>query len=116
MDARTLSEVMGGSLPLERYEALLPTFENAMRVAGCTNRLRAAMWCAQIGHESVGLRYMEEIASGTAYEWRRDLGNTQSGDGARFKGRGPIQLTGRKSAKLVAQSSLARYSLCLSVA
>jgi predicted chitinase len=53
------------------------------------------MFCAQVGHESLGLRYMEEIASGAAYEGRADLGNTQPGDGTRFKGRGPIQLTSR---------------------
>lgn len=59
------------------------------------NALRFAHFFAQLGHESGGFRYMEEIASGQAYEGRKDLGNTQPGDGRRFKGRGPIQLTGR---------------------
>lgn len=40
---------------------------------------------------------MEEIASGAAYEGRLDLGNTQPGDGQRFKGRGYVQITGRSN-------------------
>lgn len=57
--------------------------------------LRLAHFMAQLSHESGGFRYMEEIASGAAYEGRKDLGNVMPGDGKRYKGRGPIQLTGR---------------------
>ena len=67
---------------------------NAMAQGGINTCARQSAFLAQLGHESGDLRYMEEIASGAAYEGRKDLGNTQPG-GRRFKGRGPIQLTGR---------------------
>jgi predicted chitinase len=72
-----------------------PRAERAMRDGHITTQARASMFLGQVLHESVGLRYFEEIASGAAYEGRRDLGNTHPGDGRRYKGRGPIQLTGR---------------------
>ena len=56
---------------------------------------RIRHFLAQVGHESGGLKWMMELASGDAYEGRKDLGNTRSGDGRRFKGAGVIQLTGR---------------------
>lgn len=104
MDAATLEAVMVDpavprSLQPSRavYERYVASFNAAMTAAGCTTVARAAMWCAQIGHESVGLKYMKEL--GTAdyfarYNNRSDLGNGPA-DGPRYPGRGPLQVTGR---------------------
>lgn len=72
----------------------LPLVE-AMEEFGIVTPKRQAAFLAQIAHESGSLRYVRELASGAAYEGRADLGNTEPGDGVRFKGRGLIQITGR---------------------
>jgi predicted chitinase len=67
----------------------------AMDKAGYTDPTERAMFLAQMAHESGNFKYDEEIHDGSNYEGRSDLGNTQPGDGKRYKGRGYIQLTGR---------------------
>lgn len=85
------------------YGKWVGPFNVAMRRARITNVNRAAMWCAQLGSESGGLQWMEELADGSEYNGRSDLGNTQPGDGPRFKGRGPIQITGRHNYSQLSQ-------------
>jgi putative chitinase len=79
----------------------------AMDEASINTSARQAAFLAQVGHESGGLVFMEEIWGPTRAQLRYEppstlavrLGNTQKGDGKRFKGRGPIQVTGRDNYK-----------------
>lgn len=79
----------------QRAEEIVGPLNDAMREGGMNTAQRQAAFISQVAVESDRFRTFEEYASGAAYEGRTDLGNTQPGDGVRYKGRGAIQVTGR---------------------
>ena len=88
---------------MAKVTELLPFLTSAMAEFEIGTPARAAAFLAQLAHESGEFRFMEEIWGPTDAQRRyepvtslsQSLGNTEGGDGKRFKGRGPIQLTGR---------------------
>lgn len=87
----------------------------AMEKYKINNYLRQAAFLAQIAHESGSFHYLSEIASGKAYEGRKDLGNTlpeaieaaekaKTTPGRFYKGHGLIQITGYYNHKLCGEA------------
>jgi len=104
MNAKHLNQIMP-NLSAEKASVFYPALADAMHEFEINSPGRQAAFIAQLAHESTELRYMEEIASGVAYNGRADLGNTESearmyasqggsSPGPYFKGHGPIQITG----------------------
>jgi predicted chitinase len=90
-------------LPAAKRATLFPFLSAAVTEFAIDRPARTAAFLAQLAHESAQFHFMEEIWGPTAAQQRYEppseladaLGNTQAGDGKRFKGRGPIQITGR---------------------
>lgn len=86
-------------IPMGRALTWADPISAAMALWAIDSPVRQAMFIAQVGHESGRLQYVRELWGPTpaqaGYEGRKDLGNTQPGDGKLFMGRGLIQITGR---------------------
>lgn len=118
VDAKLISQ--GYKITQTRAQQWAPIFNESLLLADCDTAQRVAYFMAQIGHESGRLRWTNELWGPTKQQLRYEcnpafpwtgargatnrlaymLGNNMKGDGARFKGHGGLQTTGRTNHRL----------------
>ena len=98
----------------KRADLFVHYLEQAMTEFGIDTPKRMVAFLSTVCVESGQLIYMEEIANGSAYDTRVDLGNTKaaaieiaaqhgSTPGRWWKGHGPIQITGYDNHRMCGQ-------------
>jgi len=108
----------------KRADAFLVPLTAAMAEFEINTPKRKAAFLAQIAHESGSLRYVRELASGEAYDKRKDLGNTKpeaiqiaaehgSTPGRWWRGHGLIQITGFDNHRACSGALYGDYELLL---
>jgi len=85
-------------------DGLIPFLNQYLPQYGIDSLLRLDHFLGQSAEETAGYRTLVEYASGNEYEGRKDLGNTEAGDGPRYKGRGIFQITGRDNYQKMSQA------------
>ncbi|CAN0620335.1 putative chitinase [Burkholderia multivorans] len=109
MTPATLAQAL--QIPLARAAPWADPLSAAMVLYAIDSPARQAAFLAQCGHESGRFQWLREIWGPTptqrAYEppstKAAELGNTQAGDGFRYRGGGLIQITGRYNFRVMGQ-------------